>query len=236
VSGNLKFDSVRVEPVSDEDRAGLRREWGLADEERLILGGSTWPGEEEALLHAYESLRSTFPDLRLMLAPRHLERLEEVLDLISARGLPFATRTGNLENSTGKDVPDVLVLDTTGELARTYAIAEIAFVGKSLTERGGQNPLEPAWQGVAVLFGPNMQNFRGIAPLMIEEEAAMQIDRPEGLAPALGKLLADSETVRLMGKRAREFVEENAGAAERTAERILSVMCATASPPLMGGD
>jgi len=224
VSGNLKFDSVRVEPVSEEDRAGLRREWGLADGERLILGGSTWPGEEEVLVDAYESLRASFPDLRLLLAPRHIERMDEVVELLRSRDLPFSSRTGNLDGTTGEDIPDVLLLDTTGELARTYAIAEIAFVGKSLTERGGQNPLEPAGQGVAVLFGPNMQNFRGIAPRMVDEEAALRVDRVEELGPALGKLLADPETVRLMGKRARDFVGENAGAAERTAERILSVM------------
>jgi len=215
---------VRVEPVGDDDRAAMRKEWGLADSERVVLGGSTWPGEEAALLDAFGSLLASHPDLRVLLAPRHLERLEEVLALIRERNLPFATRTGRREGNSGNASPPVLVLDTIGELARTYAIAEIAFVGKSLTEIGGQNPLEPAGQGVAVLFGPNMQNFRDIAPGLVNARGAVQIERAEDLGAALESLLSNSGKAREMGRHAREFVEANAGVAARTAEEVMGVM------------
>lgn len=223
--GNLKFDSMNVvESVSAEECAVMRRAWGIEDGERVILGGSTWPGEEAALLDAYGSLHRSFAGLRLMIAPRHIERLPEVEALIRERDYSFLTRTGRRHTSDRKDIPCILLLDTTGELARTYALAEIAFVGKSLMATGGQNPLEPAAQGVAVCFGPHMENFRSIAPSLVEGGAACRVKEVEDLEPTLRALLDDPKRTAAMRARAREIVEVGAGAAARTAEHLVALL------------
>jgi len=231
VVGNLKFDSVAAEPVAGAERERLRGEWGLRPGERVVAGGSTWPGEEEALLDAHLSLAPSVPGLRLLLAPRHPERLGEVEGLIRDRGLSYRTRRGREHRGARQGLPPVLVLDTVGELARMYAVAEAAFVGKSLKGPGGQNPLEPAAQGAAVCFGPHMENFREIAPLLVREGGARVVERGEEVAAVLRELLEHPEAAKSMGERARRIVEANRGAASRTAERLLACLDPP-SPPM----
>jgi 3-deoxy-D-manno-octulosonic-acid transferase len=176
------------------------------------------------LVDAYVSLAPSFPGLRLLIAPRHLERLEEIEELIRRRNLSFVTRTGRRHDSEQREIPPVLILDTTGELARTYALAEIAFIGKSLTATGGQNPLEPAGLGVPVCFGPRMENFRSIAPLLVDGGGARVVERTEDVEPTLRELLGNPNLIREMGKKAQGIVEKGSGAAIRTATALVPLI------------
>ena len=135
------------------------------------MGGSTWDGEEAALLDAYVNLKKEFPKLALVLAPRHVERSEAVLAEVSARRLEVVRRT----SLNGSSNPDVLLLDTTGELKNFFCCADAIFIGKSLTQHGGQNIIEPALCGKPVIVGPNMENFRSVVEDFRQADALVEV-------------------------------------------------------------
>lgn len=211
VAGNTKFDAGPQ--GKDEASKDWRKELGLGKEARLWVAGSTRPGEEKICLDAFAALRKDFPDLVLCLAPRHLQRLSEVTRLLEASRLPFATRSA-LGNGQGLK-PAVILLDTLGELAGIYGAAELAVAGGSLENYGGQNPLEPARQGVPVLFGRHMQHFRDPAAILVRAGAARQLGHSSELEDALRLLLADPAQSRSMGAAGRRVCEENQGASSR---------------------
>jgi len=210
VTGTMKYDAVRTEvPASERER--LRHALGLGADELLIVGGSTWPGEEEALLASYRALRAKIPGMRLLLAPRHIERAEEVARLIVRAGFTCARRSSSAPAARGS----VLLLDTLGELTTAYALATCAFVGKTLCVGGGHNVLEPAALGVPVLFGPLTQTCAVEAALLVERGAARRVADAGELTTALETLLADPATRAAMGKHGRAVVREHQGATER---------------------
>jgi len=216
VSGNLKYDTAA--PSSEACDPEFARGFGLKGDEPVVVGGCTWPGEDEALLDAYERLRGEFPGLRLILAPRQAERFEAVERLVRERGLAVVRRTALAGGAEGGEA--VVVLDTVGELARVYGLARVVFVGGSLIPRGGHNILEAAGLGKAVLFGPHTENFRQVARALLDEGAARRVADATELETALHELLAHPRLAAEMGGRARAIVERNRGATTRTIQAL----------------
>lgn len=215
LTGSIKFDGVQVDR-SNSKTAELRQFFGLRSDEKIFIAGSTQAPEESFALDTWQSLRSEFPNLRLILVPRHKERFEEVATLVTFRGLTLQRRS----NPT-RTVGDVLLLDTLGELGACWGLADIAFVGGSLTQRGGQNMLEPAAYGAAVLFGPNTWNFRDIVEQLLARDAARVVRSAEELTATVREFLQHPAAAKELGGRAKAFVATQQGAASRTVDLLL---------------
>ena len=215
LTGSIKFDGVKSDR-SNAKTSELRQFFGLRSDERVFIAGSTQAPEESLALDTWQALRSEFPSLRLILVPRHKERFDEVAALVTSRGLTLQRRSNDVRGDG-----DVLLLDTLGELGACWGLAEIAFVGGSLTQRGGQNMLEPAAFGAAVLFGPNTWNFRDIVEQLLARDAARVVRSADELTATVRTLLRDSAEVRDLGSRARDFVATQQGAAARTVDLLL---------------
>jgi 3-deoxy-D-manno-octulosonic-acid transferase len=222
VVGNLKFDAARLDERRTLDVPALFRQLGVPTDAPVLVGGSTHDGEEAMLADIAHRLRTRFPKLFLVLVPRHFERSNEVGRQLQERGVKCVYR-----NMIGADTQladgeaECLVVNTTGELRLFYEHATVVFVGKSMTAVGGQNPIEPAALGRAMVFGPNMQNFAEIVRNFVTENGAVQAGNPDALEKAIGELLAD-ETRRLeLGCNAKRVVRDNLGAIDRTVEMIL---------------
>lgn len=214
--GNLKFDYVpapepRHRVLNEQVRSLLRQGEGSL----ILLAGSTKPGEEAILLRIFRHLREAVPLLRLILAPRHPHRTDEICRLVAAAGFS-AFRRSMLDQGAPAEPPDVLILDTIGELAHLYAVADVVFIGGSLVPEGGQNIIEPAAYGKPVLFGPHMHNFREVAAAFVEQYAAVQVAGAEELEERLRALLADPHARQWLGRNARQVIRRNQGALERT--------------------
>jgi len=179
----------------------------------VLIGGSTHEGEEEILLTVWERLRDQHPDLRLVLAPRYVDRAGRVLALAQARGLRASRR------SQGPPGAPVMVLDTIGELPRAYRMATVVFVGGSFTSRGGQNILEPAAQGKPVLFGPRMENFRDSVQVLLGR-GGIQVADAEQLYRVLSELLARPDVIEDLGRLALQSVRQVSGASQRNVDLV----------------
>lgn len=231
VTGNIKYDRVLSDRDNPHTRA-LREAFGLTAEDLVFMAGSTQEPEEQYALDTWEALRAEMPRLRLVLVPRHKERFDAVARLVTERGWPLrrrsqATSTSRPQGETG--IPPVLLLDTLGELAAAWGLAEIAFVGGSLTQRGGQNMLEPAGYGAAVLFGPNTWNFRATVDALLQQGAACVVRDPQELHDTVRRLARDAEERQRMGAAARTFVLSQQGATARTLELIEAHLPAVAT-------
>ncbi len=220
VTGNLKLD-VEIAPLPAVELARLRRELGLGDG-LVLLGSSTWPGEEEALLTALMTARSSGLEVSLLLVPRHAERREELRSLIGKTGLSFHFRSEGpyFAKATKGDrdiAVDVAVGDTTGELQKFTQLADLVFVGKSLAPHdGGQTPVEAAILEKPLLHGPFMTNFREIIRGLTEAGAVRRVETHDELIRAAVELLADPAKRAQLTASAHEWHEANRGATERT--------------------
>jgi len=221
ITGNLKFDqgTEDADMPSATRRAGL----GLGPEERLWVAGSTHPGEETLLVRAYLRLRQRDPRLVLLLAPRHLDRLDKVEAMVREEGAEPVRRTapigGRRSASAGpasSATPRVILLDTLGELASLYTEAEVAFVGGTLAPVGGHNLLEPAARGKPVVFGPHTHKCEEIARTLLAAGAGVRVDSTEALVAQVGRLLGDGALRARMGRQGLEMVARNRGAVDRT--------------------
>jgi len=215
VTGNIKFDRVqsnRRNPKTEE----LRRFFGIAENELVFIAGSTQETEEAAAITTWETLRVEVPQLRLILVPRHKERFEDVAQLITSRGQNVIRRSTSVPQPLALSSQPILLLDTLGELGACWGLADVAFVGGSLTNRGGQNMLEPAGYGAAVLFGPNTRNFKDIVDQLLACDAARVVQNGEELTAAVGQLLRDADERHRLGTAAREFVQTQQGATAKT--------------------
>ncbi|HEX7630413.1 MAG TPA: 3-deoxy-D-manno-octulosonic acid transferase [Candidatus Methylomirabilis sp.] len=216
VTGNLKYDF----PSFDEavDVAALRRSLGLPAGRRLVVAGSTHRGEEDAMLEAFRTAANSRPDLCLLIAPRHPERLEEVERLVARAGLACVRRSR--AEAQPPEEGGAILLDTIGELARLYAAASVVFIGGSLIPHGGQNILEPAAHSRPVIHGPHMANFAEMRDRFRDAGAAIQVEDAAGLFRALEVLLDDSLEAERMGKAGRGIVAAHRGATQRTADLV----------------
>jgi 3-deoxy-D-manno-octulosonic-acid transferase len=225
VTGSIKFDRVttdRANPRTEE----LRQFFGIAPTELVFIAGSTQAPEENAAIDAYLDSRKAYPSLRLIVVPRHKERFEEVARLIESRGLPLLRRSGQSPANVDSHLePPVLLLDTLGELAACWGLADVAFIGGSLGNRGGQNMIEPAGYGAALLFGPNTQNFRDVVELLLADHAARVVRDSADLAKSLAECLADPDRARATGSRAQKLVLAQQGATARTIELLAGLSC-----------
>ena len=217
LTGNIKFDVASDAPMSAAERTQLRAELGFGTDPRtvVLLGSSTWKGEETLLIRSVRELRAAGTDVRLLLVPRHSERRAEVAAEASASGLSWHQR------STGGAVApaDTIVhlADTTGELRRLTRAADLAFCGKSLApHEGGQTPVECAAAGVAMIYGPRMSNFRDICRGLESAQAALKAADARELAVLLARLVQDGAGRAQMGRRGASWHQGNRGATERT--------------------
>jgi 3-deoxy-D-manno-octulosonic-acid transferase len=216
VTGNIKFDRVQVARDNPATTA-LRAAFQLSRDDLVFIVGSTQDPEELLAVRTWRSLVQEFPSLRLVLVPRHKERFEEVATMVVSEGLPLIRRSASPTPSINADsLPAVCLLDTLGELQACWGLADVAFVGGSLTRRGGQNMLEPAGYGIPVLFGPNTWNFQRESDALLECGAAEVITDEATLREAVRRLLGDPELRACRGAAAREFVASQQGATART--------------------
>ncbi|MGZ5567128.1 MAG: 3-deoxy-D-manno-octulosonic acid transferase [Limisphaerales bacterium] len=216
--GNLKFDAAKPGP-SKMNAAKLLEQIGVPSNAKILVAGSTHAGEEAILADAFVQLREKFPDLFLVLVPRHFERTKQVCAELEKRPLRYMLRS-DITAQTTPQKPECLLVNTTGELKAFYEVATLVFVGKSLTAHGGQNPIEPAALGKAIITGPNMENFRSIMAAFRANEAIVQADDQSALVQHCAELLSDDTKRTQLGKRALQVVEANSGATARTVELI----------------
>ena len=232
IVGSLKFDAAKLDERRLLDVPALLRQVGVRPGARLIVGGSTHPGEETILAGQFLRLRSRFPDLFLVLVPRHFERSREVGRELGALGLKFAYRSELMAHTWFEPGEiECLVVNTTGELKYFYEHATIIFVGKSLAAQGGQNPIEPGALGKAMVFGPNMQNFAEVVRDFLEQKGAVQVRDAAELEQVLGQLLADEPRREQLGRNALKVVRENLGAIDRTADMIVEHLATSGRYP-----
>jgi len=222
VTGNMKFDAAIVEDRKPIDVYKILEQLGVNGDAPILIGGSTHDGEEIILAEIAQRLRKQFPNLFLILVPRHFERSNEIARKLRERGVKLAFRTMiDADTQYSKGDVDCLLVNTTGELRYFYECATVVFIGKSLTAKGGQNPIEAGAYGKAIVFGPNMQNFTDIARLFMEKDGAVQVRDAAMLEKVLGELLEDKYQRAELGRNALLVVSENHGATNRTAEMIL---------------
>ena len=220
ITGNMKFDSRNL-AADKKNSVDLRAKLNILEGEKLLLAGSTHPGEEESVLRVLQALQKEFSGLRLLIAPRHPERAKDVEQVISEFGFkPLKISQLGRQDNAVFDQKAVFILDTVGELVAYYAIADIVFVGGSLVKTGGHNILEPASLGKPVFFGPHMFNFRDIAEVFLARKAAVRVCCPEELEVKIAALLRDAEYAKRLSQAALELISENQGATKRNIEFI----------------
>ena len=190
----------------------------LSLERPVLFGGSTHRGEEEILTRAFLNLRQKFPSLCLFIAPRHVERVQQIRAQLEA--LSLDVRVASRVAGDNETKADCVLLDRTGELQRWYSIATVVFIGKSLTAHGGQNPVEPILAGKPVIFGPHMENFATLARTLVSKNGAIQVSDIDSLERAVDNLLRDSETRQRLVQSAREVLNQHRGATARAAALI----------------
>ncbi|MCC6742200.1 MAG: 3-deoxy-D-manno-octulosonic acid transferase [Planctomycetia bacterium] len=213
VTGNMKLDGLPEAPPA-EAKAALAARLGIAADARILVGGSTHDPEEKFLLHAFEELRAAMPDLRLVLVPRHPERGADVAKAAAEAGFE-AIRKTEIDGGKAPPTDAVVVVDTVGDLRTLWGLATVAYVGGSLTPRGGQNIMEPAAMGKPVVFGPNMENFREAEALLRSVDGCTQVPDDRALLPALRRLFDEPAAAAAAGDRARQALLGKAGATAR---------------------
>lgn len=220
VTGNLKFDA-RLDFDPAATALEVRDAYGLQAEHPLLVAGSTHDPEEKILVETYRRILQTYPKLRLLIAPRHIERTPEVRKIVEGAGFQVALR------SELKDPPPndrVLILDTVGELAQVYSAAAAVFIGGTFCERGGQNMLEPAALGKPIVSGPSLENFREIADRLVEAGAMKIVDNPIDLGMAVGSLIKEPAMAVKAGRRGMDVVESGRGALQATADLVCDLL------------
>ena len=223
VTGNMKYDTLRMEP--DEAKvAEIRDALGIRTDEEFWVAGCTWPGEEDICLRIHRMLQEHAPGLRLVIAPRHIERAGDVGRAVVAAGYRCRRRSA-ADEAGGPDT--VALLDTVGELGYVYGSAAFAFVGKSLTAQGGHDMLEPAAFGATPVFGPLTDNFDAEARMLLGAEAAEVVRNEEELGRALLRLLQEPDLRRQRVERGREVLRQARGASERNLDALRAIIART---------
>lgn len=216
VCGNIKLDGVKSE-LSEKDKGRLEI---FPPSRPVIVAGSTHPGEEEALLASYRELRQTWPDLTLILAPRHLSRLGEVTAILNRDQVDYLLRS----SLPSAKRPGVIVVDTYGELSKIYWLADVVFVGGTLAPVGGHNLAEPAALGKPLVIGPNFSTCKQQVDMLAAHDAICIVDTPQKLTATLRDLLSSPQKALAMGIGARKAVLANQGSLDKCISRIEEVL------------
>lgn len=220
VVGNLKFQSIeKYRPTVSFDHLGAHP---------VLLGGSTHPGEDALLLNCLSALRERDAEMRLIIAPRHIERADEVMREVSARGFK-AQRISSIVPPWNRDT--VIVVDQIGLLRSLYTIATLVFVGKSFEVGGGQNMIEPVALGKPTFVGPLTQNFKDVVALFLREQVLFQVDRREHLAVEMMRVLDNTNLRKHVADCGAQVIQKYHGAKERTLEIINQIVSAHSPPP-----
>lgn len=216
-TGSLKFD--RAEFDRDNARtANLKSLVGLTETSQVWVVGSTQDPEEALALRVYQDLIREWPNLKLVIVPRHAERFKEVIEKVQREPLKSIQRS-HLESQVRENW-QVLVVDTIGELGAWWGTADVAYVGGSMGSRGGQNMIEPSAYGAAVCFGPNTRNFRDVVHLLLSHDAANVVETEQAMFEFVAQCLRNPEQAKAMGARAQELVRRQQGATERTLQGL----------------
>jgi 3-deoxy-D-manno-octulosonic-acid transferase len=234
MTGNMKYDAALPQngAAAKIDPAQILRQIGVAPTRPVLVAGSTHPGEEEIMFDILQQLRAKFPDLFLVLVPRHVERTPEIVELAKRKQMNLVLRSDvgqvreGLATPVGApaDEPDCLLVNTTGELKWFYNVATVIFVGKSLMGPGGQNIVEAAAGGHPVVFGPHMENFQEISRQFVAENACVQVQDVYELRHALQDLLQDEPLRARIAAAAQRVIAANLGATDRTVELMTDVL------------
>jgi len=219
--GNLKFD-YHLDLTTEKEQLNLvlKKALTIKGDEKIWLCGSTKPGEEEILLAIFARLRKQHQNLKMLIAPRHPQRGSEILDLAAGLSQRCLLRSGLNGGSEESARSDILILDSIGELAHVYGIADLVFMGGSLVPTGGQNVIEAAAFGKPIIFGPHMENFRDIAKAFTDSYAALQVESAAELETKLSDLIDDSHAREWLGRNARKVIRDNQGALDRTLQLL----------------
>jgi 3-deoxy-D-manno-octulosonic-acid transferase len=215
LTGSVKYDPVAASPTNRDFREVLR-ECSFNETDPILLAGSTHDGEELILAEALKIIRQKHPKVRLLIAPRHIERCPRLREQLAGAGFRVGLRTQPTEAPN----PDILLINTTGELRDWYACADLVFVGKSLCGSGGQNPVEPILAGCPVLFGPHMENFASLAKALRETGGAREVQDAESLAEVSGQLLDNYAERENIIRQARAVLHPHQGATARSADLV----------------
>ena len=229
VTGNTKFDQTYAE-VTPEDYTRYKEELALNNCYPIIMAGSTHPGEEKALFDAFKKVREKYADARLVIAPRKVNRADEISKLASSYGFETGYRSKMLENPSLRKEYPVVLLDTIGELGRIYAVGDVVFVGGSLCKTGGHNVLEPAAHAKPIIVGPNMQNFKDSYSLLSKVGACKMVNNVAELANEMLDIIGNDERREKMGAASLQVIKENRGADIRSIHYLKELLDLTSVP------
>ncbi|HQU30806.1 MAG: 3-deoxy-D-manno-octulosonic acid transferase [Planctomycetia bacterium] len=225
ITGNMKYDNV-VTDITEDIKKRLLSLFGIGKGEKVIVCGSTHKGEEDVILRIFQHLREKIQNVRLILVPRHIERVNEVVTLIESLRFRCVRKTSldKGEKISEPKAETVILVDTMGDLQITYSIADCVFVGKSLVPQGGQNMMEPAGLAKPVIVGPHTFNFREEVQLLKEADAIEIVQDESALLNAMMYILECPDVAREMGKRAQLVVINQRGATDRNVEALRKIL------------
>jgi len=218
VTGSIKYDGANTNRNNLETQ-GFRRLAGISADDVVFLAGSTQYPEEEYAVECYEHLKRDFPQLRLILVPRHPKRFHEVATMLDNKKIVWERRS-TLSEANGTERAKVLLVDTVGELGGWWGTATIAFVGGSMGKRGGQNMIEPAAYGAAVCFGPSTKNFRDTVSMMLHGDAAIVVHDQRDMEQFVCRCIKEPDFAAQLGMNAQKLVQSQVGATQKTLELL----------------
>jgi 3-deoxy-D-manno-octulosonic-acid transferase len=225
VTGTMKYDNIptRIDENISRELADLFR---IKDEDLVLIGGSTHEGEEEILIRVFKRLNETCPNLRLIIAPRHIERTGDVSRLIEKMGfIPvLKTQLEGCNYNWQNTKKEIILIDTVGDLGKIYSLANYVFVGKSLVPSGGQNMMEPAGLGKPVVFGPHTFNFKEEADLLLKNSVAKMVGTEDELFKTIEFFIRNPDVAKEMGLKAQKVVGEKRGATGKNMEIIGKIL------------
>jgi len=225
ITGNMKFDNI-ITDVSEDTKKRLLDLFGINKDDKVVVCGSTHDGEESVILNIFKQISAKIKKLRLILAPRHIERANDVIKLIESAGLKCVRKTWlDKGNKLGEHKDEtVILIDTVGELLATYSIADCIFVGKSLVPQGGQNMMEPAGLAKPVIVGPHTFNFHEEVQVLREADAIEIVQNESALLNKMIYLLEHPDEAHEMGKRAQLVVMKQRGATDRNLKVLKKIL------------
>ena len=220
INGNLKYD-LNIDPPAEEEYYSKKEMFNISENTKVLTAGSTHEGEEDIILKTFKQLKDNFNDLKLMLAPRYVERRDELLNLCGKNELHAVLYSDLKKKQSAADKnTDVIIIDTMGELSRLYYYADLVFIGGSLINRGGHNVIEPAARAKVVLFGPSMYNFKEERDFLLDNEVAFEVKDQEEFFEKSYQLLIN-ESFRLeRAEKAASLIAENRGAVKKQLQLI----------------
>jgi len=221
----MKYDNIPAH-IDENISKELAKLFHIDDNDLVLVGGSTHAGEEEILIRVFERLNKTYPNLRLILVPRHVERTRDVSRLIEKSGFVPVLKT-EVERSRYKwqnTNREIILIDTVGDLERVYSISDFVFIGKSLVPSGGQNMMEPAGLGRPVIFGPHTFNFKEEVDLLLKNSAAKVVKTEEELFGTIEFFIKNPDVAKEMAFKAQQVVNKKRGATDRNIEIIKNII------------